>query len=234
MVPRQDAIEEFFATDAYLTKNPIIPVRARLVAELLARSEAVDILDLGCGDGSVSLPLLTTKRHLTLVDRSGAMLARAKSLAPRGAAVDFIQQDLLDYHAGVPYDVVLCLGVVAHVVSVDRLVRTVSSATRAGGICIVQLTDDAQPLGALRKRYYRLRYSRRGGRNETSLADILELGARHDLDLYDVRRYGLVVPGSASLPFAWQRRLEAMGARASALAPFTAEALVCFRKRADN
>ena len=49
--------------------------------------EGVDrslILDIGCGDGSLSLPLLDDRSRLTLLDFSEGMLERARQNIPPG------------------------------------------------------------------------------------------------------------------------------------------------------
>lgn len=192
------------------------------------------VLDLGCGDGSVSRSLLTRGNRLTLVDRSALMLDHAKAMAPVGAAVEFIQADILDYVPDAPSDAVLCVGVMAHVASGELLVAKAAEAIRDGGLCVVQITDEGQPLGRLRGRYYRLRYPERGGRHETALRTVIALAARHRLDVCELRRYGLELPGSGCLPFSWQRRIEAAAVDSRHLSRLTAEVLICLRKRAAD
>lgn len=234
LMPDDDAVRAFFATAAYLDKNPILPIRAALVGELLAGVRDGWILDLGCGDGSISLPLLRHGNRLTLVDLSQTMLDRAKASAPSGAAVTFVQEDILAYLPERPYDAVLCLGVAAHVSSIERLFARASDAVRNGGVCVLQATDDSQPFGRLRKQYYRVRYARRGGRNETTLDDIIDLASRHELEIRTVRRYGLDLPGSGFLPYHWQLRIEAAALSSRALSLLSAEVLVCFEKRSTR
>jgi SAM-dependent methyltransferase len=48
------------------------------VQELVRLSGDARVLDIGCGDGSISLPLLTGKTSLTLLDLSAKMLSIAK------------------------------------------------------------------------------------------------------------------------------------------------------------
>ena len=54
-----------------------VRVRIETVTEFLNAAKFDRILDIGCGDGSISLPLLTNENRLTLLDMSEGMLARA-------------------------------------------------------------------------------------------------------------------------------------------------------------
>jgi predicted TPR repeat methyltransferase len=229
-IPDHDVIRAFFETDAYLTANPLIPIRARLVGELLSEVAKGRILDLGCGDGAISLPLLTRSDHLTLVDRSNTMLDRAKARTPYGAPVEFVQADVLDYAPDGLYDAVLCVGVVAHVASVTGLVTRVAEAVSPGGLCIIQITDDAQPLGHFLNRYARVR---RAGwsRNEMTVTALVCLASQHHLDVVAVRRYGLALPGTGVLPYGWRLRLEEVAATSALISRLSAELIVCFRRK---
>ena len=62
----------------YLTGNYYISLRARIVKQLLGEISNCRILDLGCGDGTISLQFLAANNHITLVDSSDGMLERAK------------------------------------------------------------------------------------------------------------------------------------------------------------
>jgi len=109
------AAHEYFEGDAYLANNPIIPIRARFVSELLSDLRNGSVLDLGCGDGSVSRGLLDSGNDLTLVDFSEAMLRRAQESEPRSAVgrVRYVHSDILEWSAERSYDAVLCIGLLA-------------------------------------------------------------------------------------------------------------------------
>jgi ubiquinone/menaquinone biosynthesis C-methylase UbiE len=204
------SVRAFFETDAYLTLNPILPIRARLVGELLSDLHGGQVLDLGSGDGSVSRPLLAAGNDVTLVDFSQAMLHQARQAAPppSGGRVQYVEADVLEWETDTLYDVVLCIGVLAHVNSSDRLLERVARATRLGGRCILQITDAGCPLGWLLTRYARLR-QREGYRlNELTRQQLLALAANHGLVPIAARRYGLFLPGTGRLPYRWQSWLE--------------------------
>jgi ubiquinone/menaquinone biosynthesis C-methylase UbiE len=224
-------VREFFDTDAYLTRNPIVLIRARLVAELLADLHGARVLDLGCGDGSVSLPLRVAGNDVTLVDFSEKMLRRATRAATSTAwgKAEYVQADVLDWEPEGVYEAVLCIGLLAHVSSPDRLLKRAATATRPGGHCILQITDGGHPLGWLLSRYARIR-QREGYRlNELTRQKLVALAARYGLMPLESRRYGLLLPGTGRLPYLWQLRLEDWVA-SSWLSHATAELLVVFER----
>lgn len=226
----RDPVRAFFDTSSYLDRNAIIPVRARIVTEMLARASDGHVLDLGCGDGSISRPLLAARNRLTLVDFSASMLDRARAATPPGAPVEFVQADILSYVAGAQFGAVICVGVLAHVGSVEQAVARVSSALSPGGLGVLQITDNASPIGRLLNRYYRRRRRQSYEMNVISLAELVAIGVRYGLAYRRSRRYGLLLPGLGRLPYLWERRLEEVVGFSQSLSRVGAEVMVCFEK----
>ena len=143
--------EQFFSDPRpYLAKDFDIRVRRELVRELLGPQAGSRILDLGCGDGSISAQFVDECQSITWVDSSAPMLEVAMSSLDQGERrkVTAVQQDLLEFfsserYEGERYDVVLCLGVLAHLGADDQrlLLRKVADALAPGGSALVQLTD---------------------------------------------------------------------------------------------
>jgi SAM-dependent methyltransferase len=227
-------VRDFFETDAYLTGNPIVPIRARLVAELLSDLRGGTVLDLGCGDGSVSRPLLVAGNDVTFVDVSEAMLDRARrAIIPPGAGqAQYIRSDALEWEPDGPYDAVLCIGLLAHVSSPQRLLEQAVRATRVGGRCVVQITDSGRTLGWLLTRYGRLRRRQTYRLNEMAAQELVALAGAEGLRPIAARRYGLLLPATGHLPYSWHRSLEEFFAQ-SFLARAGADALLVFRKESD-
>src|SRR5262249_47513012 len=114
------------------------------------------MLDIGCGDGSVSMGLLKPGRHLMLQDLSDAMLARARSLVPAGLEpnVDTLAGDFLQ--AGLPqrtFDLVICLGVLSYVERLDAFLEKVASLLTPGGSLIIECTDGTHLVSRLLAAY---------------------------------------------------------------------------------
>ena len=68
---------------AYLDRRQLdIRLRRETVDRIVQGKQYSEILDIGCGDGSISMPLLNSSRRLTLIDISSGMLS-GKSAAAR-------------------------------------------------------------------------------------------------------------------------------------------------------
>ena len=79
MGSRVENTTRFFSDpDLYLTKNHRVRLRSLIVKDLAGEIEGCRILDLGCGDGSISAQFLPAKNLVTMVDLSAGMLERAK------------------------------------------------------------------------------------------------------------------------------------------------------------
>lgn len=141
-------VEEFFdQPHNYLDRNGFdIRIRAETVARFLREQEFASVLDVGCGDGSISLPLLTMQRHLTLLDVSSNMLAVAQSRVPEElhSNVDLINGDFLKASIrSESFDVVICIGVLAHVSSPADVIARIANVLKPGGLLILQCTDSS-------------------------------------------------------------------------------------------
>jgi ubiquinone/menaquinone biosynthesis C-methylase UbiE len=125
-----------------------IIIRAETVADMAASLEFERILDIGCGDGSISLPLLRPGRHLTLLDFSSNMTAIARSSVPRHLAAsievrneDFTTAIFMEHS----FDLIICMGVMAHVDCPDQLIQKIKRLLRPGGTVILEFTDAYHP-----------------------------------------------------------------------------------------
>ncbi|WP_109106231.1 class I SAM-dependent methyltransferase [Azospirillum sp. TSO35-2] len=110
-----------------------------LIAHLLAMhadSPVASVLDLGCGTGGHALPLAARGLRVTGVDRSPAMLARAreKSAGMAAAAVaapDFIEADVRTLRLGRVFDAaIMMFAVLGYQHDDDALLATLASVRR--------------------------------------------------------------------------------------------------------
>src|SRR5215472_15595291 len=124
--------------------NYRVKLRKEIVSQLTQKLSFARYIDIGCGDGSISIPLLNSKRHLTLQDISSAMLKRARGRVPTEMLpnVGLIEGDFRN-HALEPasYDLVICLGVLAYVSDVPDFIDRISALLRPGGFVILECTD---------------------------------------------------------------------------------------------
>ncbi len=145
--PGNDAaiIKSFERPDWYLKGFACnIHIRSKTILAFLGQSHCGRVLDIGCGDGSLSLPLLSRADHITFLDRSTAMLEHVKSQVTGSSAgkVACLNSDFLraDFIRG-EFDLILGVGVLAYVPDVGEFLARVHYALRPGGMAIVECTD---------------------------------------------------------------------------------------------
>lgn len=195
-------VEAFFDSDVYLRNDTIIPVRSTLVREMLAGVTGARVLDLGCGDGSVSRQFLDRPNEVTMVDFSEQMLSRARasaSPAAIGASVEFVRSDIVSFEADRLYDVVLCIGVLAHVADPAAVIRKVAELTVPGGRCLLQYSDDDQLGNRLLYRYYAWRRAQPYDLARTSRGFVYDALGQAGLRPLASRRYGFALPCAGRL-----------------------------------
>jgi 2-polyprenyl-3-methyl-5-hydroxy-6-metoxy-1,4-benzoquinol methylase len=156
-----DRVAQFFDDpDPYLRRSYNIRLRRETVREMVGERRPDSILDIGCGDGSLSLQLLTGQNRLMLVDVTQAMLEVAMSRVPenlRPTVKTFHGDFLKATFEPESFDLILCLGVLAHVDSPSAVVARICSLLKPGGLVIVTISSGRHPLGWLRARYVGMR-----------------------------------------------------------------------------
>lgn len=214
--PRDHArrVHGFFAEpDRYLGNDARLGIRRLVCRQMAERSDRSRILDIGCGDGTMSLPLAGPQSHLTLIDFSAPMLERAAAnVGPElQGRVEIVCEDLARFAPRERFTLVLCLGVLAHVPDVPGALAKIASLLSPGGHCLVQLTDAARWLGRVNHAWYDWRQRQRPdgySLNRLDGADLAAEAATKGLRLLERRSYGLSVPGLRRLPAGTQLALE--------------------------
>lgn len=143
MADREKLVKELFEdTGYYLTYDYNLRIRKENVEEFIAGMKFNSVLDMPCGNGQISLPLLAQFNELTLMDVSGNMIALAKKNTPGEdqVKVKIIHADFFETELPA-YDLVISLGLLAHVSSPEKLLRKLATHLRPGGYFILQNTD---------------------------------------------------------------------------------------------
>jgi 2-polyprenyl-3-methyl-5-hydroxy-6-metoxy-1,4-benzoquinol methylase len=129
------ASREFKWTDSAKTTahSYLVPPTIKVLRELSART----VLDLGCGNGSFSAVLQSQGYGVVGCDVSESGIAFARQAHP---AIDFFVHDISrpipSRYAG-PYDAVVALEVVEHLMLPRQLVTGAYRALRPGGVLIL-------------------------------------------------------------------------------------------------
>jgi 2-polyprenyl-3-methyl-5-hydroxy-6-metoxy-1,4-benzoquinol methylase len=129
----------------YLQKRAYnIRIRAETIKEFTKGCRAAEILDVGCGDGSLSLPILTNTNRVTFLDRSKAMLDIVSSRVPKPLSerVQRIQEDFMTAELRrAHFDLIICVGVMAYVHDRHSFAKKISATLKPGGSVVLECTD---------------------------------------------------------------------------------------------
>ena len=131
----------FNSTKIYLKSNPIVDLRKSIVAEILGEVSNKQIIDIGCGNGEVTKDYLVCNK-VTFLDFSTNMLALAKENIndDYSANSTFINTDFSHFTTDNKYDIVVCLGVIAHVDNIGEFLYKLKEITADGGVILFQYT----------------------------------------------------------------------------------------------
>ena len=175
--------------------------RLRVACELGGAS-AGRLLDCAAGTGEITCALLKSGRfsHATVVDISPAMLQSAKDLLTsriKDAELEFVQSDVFNFKpSDSRFDLILCLGLIAHTGRLDILLPHLRSMLTPGGRIILQTTlTDHLGTRIVRALTSRSELARRGYRIswfcEQNISDACD---RAGLRILETRRHSVGVP----------------------------------------
>lgn len=162
--------------------------RMATVRALAGTSGHGRVIDLGCGDGRISLQFLPASCGVTLVDTSPAMLERALKAVPdlHRDRVRIVETSIADLEDTAQYDLVLAIGVLAHVSDLPGTLAKVAALVAPNGRAIVQLTDAGTLQGAMIAVWSYLSTPRRGyPLHRLTEQQVVSTLARHQLELAD-------------------------------------------------
>jgi len=142
-VKNKGAFDFFSKPSNYLNNNYSIEIRKNILSKSLIKENNYSILDLGCGDGSLSLPLLNKLNKLVCVDFSIEMLSIIERKVPAEFKdkIDVVHANITDFDYKDKFDVILCFGVLAHVSSIKNLIEVIKNHSKSGTRVFVQFSD---------------------------------------------------------------------------------------------
>lgn len=104
------------------------------------------VVDLGCGTGSIAIPLARSGFHVCGIDLSSDMLTVARSkwdetpqqaIRPRAGSIRWLQQDMREWELQEPVDAVIsfcdCLNYLTEEADIEAAFRATYAALRSGG-----------------------------------------------------------------------------------------------------
>ncbi|MCI0561550.1 MAG: class I SAM-dependent methyltransferase [Nitrososphaera sp.] len=206
---RVQQVRAFFETPKnYLGRREFdIRIREETVQDFTRGGTFADILDIGCGNGVISLPLLMRGQcqQLAMLDISDNMLALAKEMIKPDLRhkVEFINENFMTFDFGPKrFDLVLCIGVLAHVDSPEEILKKIAEVLKPSGSLILEITDSYHPVGRVIALYHSLLNFLRPSTyalNRLRIGDIIRTCLKYRLIPAACYRYSLPPPGSHRL-----------------------------------
>ncbi len=200
-----DAYSSLFAERK--TGNNFCFRRRLALARELSGQGGGALLDCATGSGEITAAVLRQGRFQSakLVNISSNMLARAKEAiasAPLQTPCAFEVSDIFAYlgraaDEGRSFDLVLCLGLIAHTGRIDELLALLRNCLTPGtGRLLLQATLLDHPGTRLVRLLTRRRYERRSGYaiSYFRLSELRDAVQRSGMRVVDERRFGLCVP----------------------------------------
>lgn len=175
--------------------------RLRLVCELAGESVG-RLLDCAAGTGEITCALLKSGRfsHAIVMDISAAMLESARELLSgqiTNTQLEFVHSDVFDFKpCDSSFDLILCLGLIAHVGRLEILLRHLKSMLTPSGRIFLQTTlTDHVGARVVRAVTARRELAQRGYRiSWFSQRDIADACDATGLRVLEMRRHSLGIP----------------------------------------
>jgi 2-polyprenyl-3-methyl-5-hydroxy-6-metoxy-1,4-benzoquinol methylase len=171
------------------------------LARELGGVSAGRLLDCAAGTGEITCALLKSGRfsHATVVDISPAMLHSAKELLSSQITkteFEFVHSDIFNFKPSGGFDLILCLGLIAHVGRLEALLSHLKSMLTPGGRIILQTTlTDHVGARIVRALTARRELARRGYRvSWFSQRDIADACHNAGIQIIEMRRHSLGIP----------------------------------------
>jgi 2-polyprenyl-3-methyl-5-hydroxy-6-metoxy-1,4-benzoquinol methylase len=146
-----DETKKFFEkTSLYLNNTYGINTRKLIIQKdvipLINRN--LILLDIGCGNGALSEVFIGLVDKITLMDISKPMLklAEVKFQELNFKNISLINERLEDSNLNEKYDVILAVGVIAHVEDLKEFLLKCRSYLKPQGHLILQFTEETHPI----------------------------------------------------------------------------------------
>jgi len=234
----ENKVKLFFNKLDYLkNSSDRIIIRSNVVKKFLGELRGVNILDIGCGDGSLSLQFLNDSNQLTLIDISDKMLEKVAERVPNGLLdnIRIINDSFEAIQDNEQFDVVLCVGVIAHVEVVDALFEKISAVLKPNGILIIETTPNPYPIGKLLFPYYYLRalvvgQAPKYNKNRLKVSELMRYADGMGLEHEQSVRYSFPLPGMSHWPQSLKLKYTLFTLNNSFISRFGSEHILFFKK----
>ena len=206
MTDRRSIVKELFEnTGHYLTYDYNLQIRKETVQTFTAGMHFNQVLDMPCGNGSISMPLLDRTNHLDFTDISSNMIALTTKAIPEKhrTKTKVIQGDFFELEwKENSYELIICLGLLAHVNSPEQLIHKLAGLIKPGGYLIIQNTDSSHFYSYLIRAYLGLKniFQKQSYLlNKIPASFVEEHAQKNNLSLFKTYRYNQSFLGFSNL-----------------------------------
>jgi|TARA_R110000737_G_scaffold352224_1_gene397345 2-polyprenyl-3-methyl-5-hydroxy-6-metoxy-1,4-benzoquinol methylase len=189
---REDVKEFFEESSKYLEGNSTIQLRRKIINDLTDGKLYNSVLDLGCGDGSLSMAFVGKCKELTLVDFSSDMIGLAKERLNSHNShtkISFYQSSIEEFEQDEKYDLILLFGVLAHVENLDDIVEKCKSLLNKEGTILLQNSNSSNLVTKFNYWISDIRKTRKYKVNKLSDLQIEKALFSHGLELINKNYY---------------------------------------------
>lgn len=241
MISKKARVKSYFSRpELYLSRRFDVRFRSDTAASLIRDVKGSKILDVGCGDGTVSARFLKSGAFVTFADISESMLSLAMANTPPELRCHarYLKVGLEEISESEKYDLVVAFGLIAHVDSVSEAIGKLSRLVKDGGRILIQVSDYGRFLTRILYVYGMIAEILQGHvsyeKNKVTVMDIESCANREGLEVSEIRRYGMVLPlMKAVLPDEILYRFHAFTSENSFFSKIATDAIVVLKKCRD-
>lgn len=195
----ENKVHTFFNTTGnYLSQTFGIRIRAEIVKDLIGHPVGKKIMDVGCGNGAVSIQFIQTNQ-ITFLDLSENMIKHVKDgIDPKFSVnAKYLVGSFTDLEITDSYHYIFAIGLLAHIPSVPEALKRINALLLPEGLVVVQFSDFDHWLTRLN-----IRKATRYGYpiNQLSYKDMKNLVIDHGFEIVKEIRYSFLLPGMGKLP----------------------------------
>jgi len=238
---RRKFVTEFFSKDDYLrNSSDRIKVRSSIIKRYISDSFFTSVLDVGCGDGSLSLPYCAQFNSLMLNDLSVQMLSRCIVNADPDCSsiITTFQGDIFDEtFPSLKFDLIICVGVIAHVDDPIVFLQKLDSVLEKGGMIIVETTENPYPVGAFLSRVKLVNYSVKQDtlykaypKNRLPVHDLNSFFINSGYEILGEDKFSIPLPTMSKWPHKLKYFYTLLTWKIPFLSYFGSEYVACFKK----
>jgi 2-polyprenyl-3-methyl-5-hydroxy-6-metoxy-1,4-benzoquinol methylase len=157
MKTEKSGVKEFFdQTGLYLHKRFGIQLRRKIINDLIPALSYENVMDVGCGDGTLVLDRVEKAKNVWMIDLSANMLDLAKknievTFRNEAKKVKYYHGDFTSFKEEEYFDIILLIGVLAHVPDLDSVFVKLKDLLKPDGIVVIQYSDSNNLMIQLRQ-----------------------------------------------------------------------------------